>query len=211
MISILTMALGRALPRFSLNGLKEEQMIKAKMPGNVAVWILIYAELSEFALFFIVFLIAKAHYADVFAMGPARLNVTAGMLNTLVLVSSSFFIAKAVEAIKLGDKQRCLRWLYITLLAGATYCGIKAWEYGWNESAGIHSRTNIFYSFYYYLTFNHLLHVLIAMCTIFWVTLRTHFDAYSANDYEGLESAAFYWHMIDLTWIIIFPLVYVLR
>lgn len=201
----------RILPGFNLNYSQEEQSEEKRSPGNVAVWILIYAELSEFALFFIIFLIAKVHYADVFAAGPTRLNVTAGMLNTLVLVSSSFFIAKAVESIKVGNKNTALKWLYFTLLAGATYCGIKVWEYGWNESAGIDSRTNIFYSFYYYLTFNHLLHVMIGMCTIFWVTLRTHYDAYSEKDYEGLESAAFYWHMIDLTWIIIFPLVYVLH
>ena len=189
----------------------QQQTVANKTPGNIAVWILIYAELSEFALFFIIFLIAKVHHPDTFSTDPARLNTLAGMLNTIVLVTSSYFIAKAVAAIKLGDKKTCLKWLYLTLLAGATYCGIKGWEYFWNNANGIHSRTDLFYSFYYYLTFNHLLHVLIGMSTIFWVVLRTHFDAYSVSEYEGLESAALYWHMIDLAWIIIFPLVYVLR
>lgn len=181
-----------------------------KSVGNVAVWILIYAELTEFALFFIVFLIARSHNPEMFSAGPGRLNTLAGMLNTLTLITSSFFVAKAVAAIKKGQRQTCQKWLWLTLLAGATYCGIKTWEYFWNEAAGFDLRTNLFYSLYYYLTFNHLLHVLIGMCTILWVTLNSYFDAYSANNNEGLESAALYWHMIDMVWIIIFPLLYLL-
>lgn len=184
--------------------------IKEKSIGNVAVWILIYAELTEFALFFIVFLIARSHNPEMFSAGPDRLNTLAGMLNTLVLITSSFFVAKAIAAIKKGQRQTCQKWLWLTLLAGATYCGIKAWEYFWNEAAGFDLRTNLFYSIYYYLTFNHLLHVLIGMCTLLWVTLNSYFNAYSANDHEGLESAALYWHMIDMVWIIIFPLLYLL-
>lgn len=184
---------------------------ETKIPGNIAVWILIVAELTEFALFFLTFLIAKVHYPEIFAEGPSRLNTLAGTLNTLVLISSSFFVARAMAAIKVGQRQACLKWLWLALAAGATYCGIKGWEYYWNDAAGISSRTNSFFAIYYYLTFNHLLHVLIGMCTILFVTIRTHLGDYGADDHEGLESAASYWHMIDLVWIIIFPLLYVLR
>ncbi len=181
-----------------------------KSNGSTAVWILIYAELTEFALFFIVFLIAKAHNPELFSAGPSKLNTLAGMLNTLVLITSSFFVAKAIAAIKKGQQQICQKWLWLTLLAGATYCGIKGWEYYWNEAAGFDTRTNLFYSLYYYLTFNHLLHVLMGMCTLLWVTIRSYYNAYSSTDYEGMESAALYWHMIDMVWIIIFPLLYIL-
>lgn len=177
----------------------------------MAVWVLIYAELTEFALFFVIFLAAKIHNPEIFAEGPSRLSITAGMLNTLVLITSSFFVANAVAAIKTGNKKACLTWLWLCLLAGATYCGIKGWEYFQNESNGVSLRTDIFNSLYYYITFNHFLHVLIGMCTIFWVTLSTHFNVYSSKNHEGLESAALYWHMIDLAWIIIFPILYVLR
>jgi len=180
-------------------------------PGNIAVWILIYAELTEFALFFLAFLIARVHYPEAFSEGPLRLNTLAGMLNTLVLISSSFFVARAIHAIKAGLRRTCIGWLWLTLAAGATYCGIKGWEYYWNEAADITTRSTTFYAFYYYLTFNHLLHVLIGMCTILFVTVRTQWGDYSAEDCEGLESAASYWHMIDLVWIVIFPLLYVLR
>lgn len=179
-------------------------------PGNIAVWILIYAELTEFALFFLIFLVAKQRHPEIFQDGPLHLNTLAGAANTMILVTSSFFIAQATRAIKTGQKEVCLKWLCLTLLAGAGYCAIKGWEYHWNSNTGIHSTNNLFFSFYYYLTFNHLLHVLIGMCTISWVTLRTYFNVYGVDDHEGLESAALYWHMIDLAWIIMFPLLYVL-
>lgn len=182
-----------------------------KTPGNIAIWILIYAELTEFALFFIVFLVVRSHNQDIFAVGPGQLNTLAGVLNTLVLISSSYFIARAISSIKAGQRDACLKWLWLTLAAGAGYCAIKGWEYYWNHSQGIDSKTNVFFSLYYYLTFNHLLHVLVGMCTILFVTIRTQMNAYDEKSHEGLESAASYWHMIDLAWIIIFPLLYVLR
>lgn len=179
--------------------------------GNIAIWILIYAELTEFALFFLAFLIARVHYPEAFSEGPQQLNTLAGMLNTLVLISSSFCVARAVAAMKAEDSKSCFRWLCLTLAAGVAYCCIKTWEYSWNDAAGIDSRKSTFFALYYYLTFSHLLHVLIGMCSILFVTLRTYWGGYSAQDHEGLEGAAFYWHMIDLVWIIIFPLLYVLR
>ena len=180
-------------------------------PGNIAVWILIFAELIEFGFFFLVFLIAKILNPDIFFQGVAQLNTIAGMLNTFILLTSSYFIANAIKSIKSAKRERCLFFLYLTLLCGAIYCGIKAWEYQWNLSQNITSRDNLFFSLYYYLTFNHWLHVAMGMCVISWVTVKLHFNFYNENDYEGLESAASYWHMIDLVWIIIFPLLYVLR
>lgn len=182
-----------------------------KTPGNIAIWILIYAELTEFGLFFLAFLVARVHAPQVFIEGPPTLNTLAGTLNTLVLITSSFFVARAMAAIKVGDRKSCMRWLWFTLAAGATYCGIKGWEYFWNEAAGIETRASTFYALYYYLTLNHWLHVMIGMCTIAFVLLRTYWGDYSAEDHEGLECAASYWHMIDLVWIVIFPLLYVLR
>lgn len=191
--------------------LPEDPVDNWKVPGNIAVWILIFAELTEFGFFFVAFLIAKALNPDIFFEGVAQLHTNAGMLNTFILLTSSYFIAHAIKSIQSAKRERCLLFLYLTLLCGAAYCGIKAWEYHWNEAANIGIRTNLFFSIYYYLTFNHWLHVGMGMCVISWVTVKLHLNLYNKNDYEGLESAASYWHMIDLVWIIIFPLLYVLR
>ncbi|MDX2322387.1 MAG: cytochrome c oxidase subunit 3 family protein [Moritella sp.] len=182
-----------------------------KVPGNIAVWILIYAELTEFGLFFVIFLIAKAANPLIFAEGPAQLHTSSGAANTLILLTSSFFVARAIHAIKRDKLKSCQRWLWLTLVAGSAYLATKAWEYGINADNGIDGTSNLFFTIYYYLTFNHLLHVMMGMCTIGWVLVRSYIFPYSKDDHEGLESAACYWHMVDLVWIMIFPLLYVLR
>ena len=180
-------------------------------PANIAVWILVWAELTEFALFFIVFLVVRAHNPELFSQGPTQLNTQAGILNTVILLTSSFCVARAMEAMQRGRKKSCLYWLWGTLAMGSAYLAVKGWEYHWNDAAGFDSRTNLFFTLYYYLTFNHLLHVLVGMCTIGWGMARTYYGYYSQEDHEGLEGVACYWHMIDLVWILIFPLLYVLR
>jgi len=183
---------------------------KGRIPGNIAVWVLIYAELTEFALFFLVYLVTRAHNPEIFAAGPAQLNTLAGTLNTLVLITSSFCMARAMAAIRRDDQRRCIRWLWLTFACAVGYCGIKGWEYWWNDLHDIYTRKNLYFTLYYYLTFNHLLHVLVGMVMILWMLLRTYIGSYSADEHEGLENGACYWHMIDLAWIIIFPLIYVL-
>jgi cytochrome c oxidase subunit III len=185
--------------------------ISIKAPGSTAAWIFIYAELTEFGLFFLAFLIAKIYFPDEFRQGPSQLNTITGLLNTLVLLTSSFFVARALQAIKRDNKKQTIKWLLLTIVAGVSYCAIKTWEYHLNEKLGITPRTNYFFASYYYITFNHLLHVIIGTCTIIVVTIFTLLGFYDKNSHEGLESAASYWHMIDLVWILIFPLIYILK
>lgn len=182
-----------------------------KTPGSPAIWVFIYAELTEFGFFFIAFLIAKLYYPVNFEQGPGQISTLSGLLNTLVLLSSSFCVVRALQAIKRGNQRRTIQWLLLTILAGITYFGIKTWEYQLNESAGITLRTNYYFASYYYITFNHLLHVVIGTCAMIFVTILTALGFYDQDSHEGLENAATYWHMIDLVWILIFPLIYVLR
>ena len=182
-----------------------------EITGDIAIWILIFAELFEFGLFFILYIVAKAHNPELFHSGPLLLNQNAGIANTVILLSSSFFVAKAVRAIKLGQVVQSRRWLWLTFFCGVAYCVVKLWEYHFNELNGIGIETNLYFSVYYYLTFNHLLHVGFGLAGLLWVILRSCFGAYSAEQYKGLEAAACYWHMVDLAWIIIFPLIYVMH
>lgn len=179
--------------------------------GNFAIWFLIIIEFTEFAFFFVVFLIGKSHYPDLFYQGPTQLNTIAGMLNTLILITGSFFVARAVSAIKKDRRREVLLFLWLTFIMGALYCAIKIWEYQWNIQSGFDSSTNYFFGVYYYLTFNHFVHVLMAMAVILWVIIGLSLGHYTSRHHATLESAGLYWHMIDLVWIVIFPLLYVLR
>ena len=180
------------------------------IPGEIAIWVLIFAELFEFAFFFIIFIIAKAHNPEIFSQGPSQLDIKSGIANTVILLTSSFFVAKAVRAIKLGQVQSCRKWILLTFLCGCAYFCVKAFEYNLNTQQGIGVETDLFFTTYYYLTFNHLMHVVFGVSGLIWVYVRSLFNAYSAEEHTGLEAAACYWHMVDLAWIIIFPLIYVL-
>ena len=182
-----------------------------RIPGNLAIWVGILSEMSEFALMFIVYFIAKVHNPELFANGPGRLNTLAGTVNTLLLLTSSYFVAKAMVAIRRDQGRLCVRWLLGAVAAGGLYLVVKMFEYRWNAAQGIHADTNLFFTVYYYTTFNHLLHVAWGSIAVLWVAARVHLGIYTAQQHEGLEAVASYWHMIDLAWIVIFPLLYVLR
>ncbi len=200
--------------QFYLNGtgiVNDEPETINKIPGNRAVWVGIFAEMTEFALFFLVYFIAKAHYPEEFNQGPLKLNTLAGMLNTFALISSSYFVAKALAEIRLNNPEKSITWLWRAVFCGGLYLVIKIWEYHWNIDQGITTNTNNFYTVYYYLTFNHLLHVFWASGSLLWAIRQLKFGNYTQQHHIGFTAIACYWHMVDLAWVIIFPLLYVLR
>lgn len=202
------------LAPFYLNGsgkVNKEPETLNKIPGNRAIWVGIFAELTEFGLFFFVYFIAKAHYPDQFNQGPLHLNTLAGTLNTFALISSSYFVAKALAAIRLNKLQQSINWLWRAVFCGGVYLVIKIWEYHWNVDQGITTNTNKFYTVYYYLTFNHLLHVAWASGSLLWAISQIKVGNYTQKNHLGFTAIACYWHMVDLAWVIIFPLLYVLR
>ncbi len=181
------------------------------VPGNLAIWAAILSEMSEFAVMFIVYFLAKVHHPELFHEGPTRLNTTAGTANTLIMLTSSFFVVRAVMAVRANQLITASRWLWGAVLCGILYLIIKYFEYQWNTMQGLNTETNIFYGVYYYVTFNHLLHVGWGSAGLVWVIYRIYTGIYTCKQHEGLINMALYWHMIDLAWITIFPLLYVIR
>ncbi|MBS4098018.1 MAG: cytochrome c oxidase subunit 3 family protein [Sulfuricella sp.] len=181
------------------------------IPGNRGIWAGILSEMTEFALLFAVYFIARAHFPEAFREGPLRLSTFAGTFNTLLMISGSYCVANAVLAVRADRAKTAERWLYAVLLCACGYMLTKYFEFQWNVEQGITGRTSIFFTVYYYLTFTHMVHVLWGIMGILWVTARTKMGVYSPQDHEGLEAFASYWHATDLAWLVIFPLVYLLR
>jgi len=181
------------------------------IPGSLAIWAAILAEMSEFAIMFIVYFLAKVHNPEIFAQGPLRLSTMAGASNTLIMLTSSFFVVRGVMAMRANKPDACARWLWGAVIAGGLYLLIKYFEYQWNTTQGLYTETNIFYAVYYYVTFNHFLHVGWGSAAIIWVIYRINTGIYTHTEHEGLLNIAVYWHMIDLAWITIFPLLYVIH
>ena len=179
-----------------------------RVPGNRGIWVGILCELTEFALMFLAYAWFKqVHPAD-FHHGPAMLNTASGVWNTVVMLTSGYFAVRPLLAVRRNGAASARNWLVATLAGGIAFLLIKAWEFSWNIDHGVVGTGNSFVAMYYYLTFNHLVWGCLGLI---WAILRTSFGAYSPEDHDGLEAAVLYWHATDLAWIVIFPLLYVLR
>jgi cytochrome c oxidase subunit 3 len=139
------------------------------------------------------------------------LVTTAGVTITLLLLTSGYCMVKAVAAIRADRRQATLRWVVFAILLGLGYPLVKFFEIRWNVAHGIDGEAGIFYTTYYYLTLNHLVHVSWGLMGLLWVAVRTALGVYSSHDHGGLEAAAVYWHTTDVIWLVIFPFFYVLR
>jgi nitric oxide reductase NorE protein len=180
-------------------------------PGDLAIWFFIYAELLAFGVFFLSYAFARAHNVELFNESQQHLNRESGAVNTVVLITSSYFVVRAVAAIRAGLSRRCAHWLSAAIGLGGVFLIIKLFEFHAKFSAGISLSTNTFYMFYLSLTIFHFMHVILGMVILAAVMLKARRGGYSAEHHTGVETGASYWHMVDLLWIILFPLVYVIR
>jgi nitric oxide reductase NorE protein len=181
------------------------------LPGDLAIWIFILAELSVFGLLFVVYAFTRRYNIELFDLYQLKLDRTAGLINTVTLISSSYFVVRAVAAIKQGNAKTCSRWLLAAIALGVLFLVVKSLEYQHHFSQGISLSTNLFYTFYIGLTFFHFMHVIMGMVILSVVAHKAHRGGYSAEEHTGVETGASYWHMVDLVWLILFPLIYVMH
>jgi nitric oxide reductase NorE protein len=180
-------------------------------PGDLAVWFFICAELLVFGIFFLGYAIARRHDPELFNQGQATLDTGAGLLNTLLLITSSYLVAKAVHALR-DDRSRAAVWRLLGGMAlGAGFLAVKTHEYGVQFDAGISLSTSTFTMFYLGLTMFHAMHVVLGMVVLAVLAWQSAAGRYTPHDCNGAESGAAYWHMVDLVWLILFPLVYVIH
>lgn len=180
-------------------------------PGDLAIWVFILAELLAFGVFFATYAITRMHNVALFDEMQLTLDRRAGAINTFLLITASWCVARAVAAIKLDRVTASQRWLLFGMLAGVGFVVVKLFEYHAKLSHGINLATNTFYMFYLSLTFFHFMHVLLGLAILVAVWLKTRRGGYSSADHHGMETGASYWHMVDLVWVVLFPLVYVMR
>lgn len=179
--------------------------------GDLAVWIFILAELAVFALFFLAYAYTRMGHVELFDQYQATLDRDAALINTLALISASYFVVRAVQAVREDDGPRGASWLWAALAMGVVFVLSKGGEYAHHLQAGVGLSTNTFYMFYLSLTFFHFMHVILGMLVLLILAVKTGQGRYGAADHSDLESGANYWHMVDLVWLVLFPLVYVMR
>lgn len=169
------------------------------------------AELVVFAIFFAAYAFARVDNVEMFNTYQQTLNSNVALMNTLALITSSYFVVRAVAAIREDNSEICARWLLAAIFMGFVFLFLKSGEYRHHYGEGINMRTNLFYMFYFSMTFFHFMHVIMGMVILAAVALKAGRGGYRATEYTGVETGASYWHMVDLVWLILFPLVYVMR
>lgn len=176
-----------------------------RIPGEAGLWAFILGDLTIFGLFFGVVLYYRADQPELFAASQAQLSQGLGLANTIVLLSSSLLVVLGVAAARERRAVRAQRLLGGALLCGLAFAAIKAYEYADKLDADLTARTNDFYLCFYAFTGVHLLHVLIGTAVLGALCLRVRRTAVSDPVVEG---GACYWHMVDLLWLVLFPLLY---
>ncbi|MBV8817462.1 MAG: cytochrome c oxidase subunit 3 family protein [Acidobacteriaceae bacterium] len=192
--------------------------------ATLGMWVFLLTEIMFFGGMFGTYSIYRTLYPEAFASTSKHMDTVAGTLNTAVLICSSLTMAMAVRAAQIGQK-RLLVWMLIgTMFFGAVFLGVKAYEYhhkwvehlipgfgfAYPEDPQHFHQAQILFFLYFAMTGFHALHMVVGfgiMSTMLWMALRNRF---SPEWYTPVEISGLYWHFVDIVWIFLFPLLYLI-
>ncbi len=186
--------------------------------GRLAMWILIAGELVIFGGLIACYLLYRVRFGDEFGEQASHTSTFWGSVNTFILLTSSLFAVKAHAAVTTGDRKKTVQWMALTVFCGLGFLGVKTIEYytelthGFTMSSPHLVETGqaigaTFWSFYYLMTGLHGLHVVVGMIVILAVMK----GVTQNKNLHRVELAGMYWHMVDLVWIFLFPLIYIAK
>jgi nitric oxide reductase NorE protein len=184
---------------------------KTHLPGEVGVWMFIMGDLMMFGLLFSVFVYYRAEDVLLFSQSQATLNQALGLLNTLLMLSSSWFVALGMHAARKIPGRRAATMFVLALACGAGFILVKYFEYNEKIRAGITLVTNDFYMYYFMLTGIHLMHVVIGMGLLAYLWRTSRAGIFGLEKIGAMESCASFWHMVDILWVVLFGLLYLMR
>jgi cytochrome c oxidase subunit 3 len=195
--------------------------------ANLGMWVFIAQEVMFFGGLFAAYAVYRHLYPVAFAAACHHLNVPLGAANTAVLICSSLTMALAVHAAAVGKRDRIVGFLLLTVLLGGVFLGVKAFEYKdkWDHhlvpgdafsAESLHlegdlaREAQIFYSLYFGMTGLHAFHMLVGIPIILWVAVNARRGRYSPEYHTPVEITGLYWHFVDIIWIFLFPLLYLI-
>ncbi|OGQ04043.1 MAG: cytochrome C oxidase subunit III [Deltaproteobacteria bacterium RIFCSPLOWO2_12_FULL_44_12] len=196
-----------------------EQAFEASKLG---IWLFLVTEILLFGGLFVVYIIFRALYPEMFHEASHHLNKVLGGINTVVLICSSLTMALAVDRTRQNDSPKANQYMLMTLFFAACFMIIKYVEYSHKFHEGLlpganftfeaiqHPKTPLFFSLYFMMTGLHGIHVLAGMGLITWVLWRSNKGQFSSAYYTPVELVGIYWHLVDLIWIYLFPLLYLI-
>jgi cytochrome c oxidase subunit III len=206
----------------------EEQQ---KNAAGLGMWLFLAQEVMFFGGMFCAYLVYRYKYAADFAAASKTLNILPGAINTVVLICSSLTVVLAVRAAQLGKRKALVAWLLLTIFLGTAFLGIKAYEYAdkFKEhhvpGASYHfegdlldhpgvpasqAHTQMYFSIYFAMTGMHALHMIIGVGIFAYLAWMAYKGKYTPEYYTPVENSGLYWHFVDIVWIYLFPLLYLI-
>jgi nitric oxide reductase NorE protein len=179
------------------------------VPGQPDMWAFVLFEAFLFTAYFTVYVVGRARSPAAFLESQSHLDLRVGVFNTLVLLASSWSVARCVQASRERSYRSATANALLTLLLGLVFLVSKVREWGAEIGQGFTFTADGFFSFYYFLTGLHFLHLLIGFVFLGVAIHRLRSPA--RRDHEIVETCATYWHTVDFLWVLIFALLYVVR
>lgn len=190
--------------------------------SKLGMWLFLVTEVLLFGGLFVGYGIMHAKHPEAFVAAHHHLDWRLGAVNTIVLLLSSFTMVMGVWAAQTGQKKKLIAFLLLTVILAMAFMGIKYVEYSHKFHEGLlpgkyysHQGDTVpgqfmFFSFYFMMTGLHGIHVLLGVVAILWVMFRAMRNEFSAQYYGPVDIVGLYWHLVDLIWIYLFPLMYLI-
>ena len=199
-----------------------ETLPQQREAAALGMWAFLAQEVMFFGGLFTVYLVYRVLHPAAFFAGSAHLPVALGTFNTAVLIGSSLTMALAVRAAQLERGRQAALLIAATMALAGVFLGVKTVEYGekwhdslvpglhWAPEAGSDPHLNLFYALYFVMTGCHALHMLVGLGLMVFVARKAWRGGYTSANHVGIECLGLYWHFVDLVWIFLFPLLYLI-
>ena len=188
---------------------------------KLGMWLFIFTELLLFGGLFLVYSIFRSQYPVEFRESSLELSVTIGVINTVILLVSSMSVAMALTAVQKSNKKLALQMLIVTLVLAGAFLVNKYFEWGAKFHHGLYPGSelmqlldrghHLYFSLYFFMTGLHALHIIIGMILLIINYVKVSKGKVHSTNFMHLENAALYWHLVDLIWIFLFPLFYLIH
>jgi cytochrome c oxidase subunit 3 len=194
-----------------------EQQHEANMLG---MWVFLGTEVMFLGSIFLAYAVYHFAYPEAFAAASRELNLTLSTINTFILLCSSLTMALAVHAAQTDKRKGLVTFLLLTLVLASVFLGIKGLEYAEEFRHNLFPGPNfvfdgppeaeLFFGLYFAITGLHAIHMIIGMAVLVYFVIRAWQNHYSSDNYDSVEMMGLYWHFVDIVWVFIFPLYYLI-
>ena len=179
-----------------------------RIPGEQGTWVFLFGDMLVFGVFFTTFMVERSEAPELFDVARRTLHIGVGLTNTLVLLTSSLCVVVAIGAIRAGAKSIATSAVICGIACGLAFVGLKVFEYSALLAGGHGAGANHFYLYYFILTGLHLFHVCLGILVQAFLLTQARRTELSATRMAVVEGGACFWHLVDLLWIFLFALLY---